>query len=551
MKAICRILDNRVSGLPFLLSPFFLTVISIVYKVPFYDSVGGFQYKDAGAWASCTKAMAFNGEFLSGSGEWCLRRPLFPEIASFVYRINNSLSFVALVLSVLFGIALYLLFNQARQILSLVGSVTICSATLIYWFIFCCNQILTESLAITFCVLGLVLFLKAKHNDGIKYAYLSIAFIGISQQIRPGNLFLPLLPLILLFGKKLMSQLSFLVFSLLIFLLPFLITSMIRLVFQKSEYSNAGNAWASLYGLANGNSSWQSAYSIPGIPVGATDAQISDVIKTATLDAIQTDIFAVPISIGKNLIEMLTTYFPLISPISIISPPLSIIINFILLTLITGRIFLRIKSRWISKSDLLVIVFITSTSLVSYAIAWKSEPARALMPTICFIILALVLAIQNQSRTSEKREPDFSKLAKPVYLPNSKEAIPAIGFLMALYSIAISSHLLVPLSASGASISCGGDAFSLISKSLTVTEMTAVKSFPVYSWSDDLPRIKSGQLIQGLGLLNGRIISVNAFSDSILKRQELVSNCFNFKLDGSHLGGFSDSGVKTIVKSGN
>lgn len=551
MKAIRRITDNRISGLPFLISPLFLTAVSIIYKVPFYDSVGGFQYKDAGAWATCTKALAFNGEFLSGPGEWCLRRPLFPEIASFVYRINASLSFVALVLSMFFGIALYLLFNQTKKVLPTLGTVAICSATLFYWFVFCCNQILTESLAITFCVLGLVIFLKAKEGEGSKNIYLSIALIGVSQQIRPGNLFLPLLPLLLILGKNIKDKLSTLVFTLVVFLLPFLITSLIRMFLRNPDYSNAGNAWASLYGLANGNSTWQSAYSIPGIPAAATDSQISNVIKAATLEAIKADFLAVPTSIFLNLFEMLTHYFPLISPVSMFNPPLAIVVNLILIILVGGRIAFRMKSKLISRIDFFVIAFISGTSLISYAIAWKSEPARALMPTIGFIFFAFVLAIQNQSQPFKKQNSEFSTISGSGHLPNSKDPLHGIGLVIAIYTVATLSHILTPLSTSEAVKSCTGGTFSLISRSLEVTEIHTVKSFSVYSWSDDLSKVESGQLIQGLGLLNRQVIPVNAFSESIIKRSDLQAGCFKFEFDARYLGGFSDSGVKTIVKSGN
>lgn len=538
------------SGLPFLVGPFLMTAVSIIYKVPFYDSVGGFQYKDAGAWASCVKALVFNGEFLSGAGEWCLRRPLFPELASFLYRINNSLSFIALMLSLLFGIALYLLFNQVRKVLPTLGTFAICMATLIYWFIFCCNQILTESLAITFCIFGLITFLKARDEEGVKFVFLSIAFIGISQQIRPGNLFLPLLPILLILGKNFKSRLSTILFALLIFVLPYLITALVRVFLHKPAYSNAGNAWASLHGLANGNSSWQSAYSITGIPAGATDAQISNVIKAATLEAIQTNLFAVPLSIAKNLCEMLTTYFPLISPISFFNPTLSILLNIILATFISGRIILRVRARQIALSDLFVIIFITGSSLLSYAIAWKSEPARALMPTICFIFYSFVLAIQSKSRNPIDRGADLSLYATPRYFRNYRDAMPAISFVMAIYAMAVTSHILLPLTTSDQITSCSKGTFSLISKSLTVTEMRVVKSFHLYSWSEDLPYVKSGQLVQGLGHLDGKFISVNAYSESVLKSEELVSGCFNFDLGASYLGGFSDSGVKTLVMSG-
>ena len=537
------------SGLPFLLTPLILSATSIFYKIPFYDSVGGFQYKDAGAWSACIKALALKSEFLSGSGDWCLRRPLFPEIASLIYRVYNSMPFVNLVFALFFGVSLYALFVQISKLLPLLGSVIICSGTLFYWFIFCCAQVLTESLAISISVYGLVLFLKAKSSENFKYVYLSITLIGLSQQIRPGNIFLPLVPICLIFGINIKNRFAPILISLFFFLLPFLITALLRIILHKPEYSNAGNAWATLYGLANNNSSWQSAYTVAGIPAGATDSQISEVIKAATLDSIQSNIFALPISIGKNLLDMLVFHFPFISPVSILNAPFSIAMNSILLTWLIVRTASRVNSNSISKSELSLIIFIAITSLISYAIAWKSEPARALMPTIPFLFFVFLFAIQGESARHERRATKSSTVERFSFYTNFREAASSIGLVLAVYTFSFSSHVLSPFEPSIDTKSCKDGTFNFILNSTTATNIESIKTFSVYSWGKDLPKLKSGQLIQGMGLSDGKIISVNAFSKKVLDRKELVDYCFRYVTPGKYLGGFSDSGVKIIVKS--
>ena len=533
--------------MPFVFAPFFLNLLSIFFRIPFYDSVGGFQYKDAGAWASCTKALALTGEFLPGSGEWCLRRPLFPEIASYLFRFGNSVPFVSLLLSIFFGAALVSLNKALKKILPASGNLVICLITLAYWFIYCCNQILTESLALTLCLYGLVYLLKAWVEKRLVCVYLSIAFLGISQQIRPGNLFLPLVPISLIPLLKVSHKSYSFIAGIGLFSTPYIFTALVKEMLGNPNYANAGNAWASLYGLANNNSTWQSAYSVPGIPSGATDSQISNVIKSATLDLISSNILAVPVSIGKNLFSMLTSFFPFFSPISLPFSILCVLLNLLFILFFSLKFASLVKSNLVSKPEITVLVFILATSLLSYSIAWKSEPSRALMPTIAWLFFALMFIVQGDFKLLNAglfHEPNRVKNPFHVFI---QPVLPALILVTSVYSASFTSHHLGSKELRFRE-NCKVNEFSFIEKSVTKTDVTEVNSLSIFSWSKDLQKLMGGQLLQGLAWSNGEVISINAFVSQTQPDFALAESCYKFSIDGKYLGGFSDSGVRQIER---
>jgi len=530
-----------------LLIPTIASITSAALKIPFYDSAGGFQYKDAGAWANCTKALALTDSFLPGSGEWCLRRPLFPELLSILYRIENSLTFVNIVLSILFGIALCCLFLEVRKYLTFFWSLTLSLITLCYWFVYCCNQILTESLAITFCTLSLVALLRARRLSDLKYAYLSIALISIAQQIRPGNLFLPLAPIVLLFMASNRNKIARLLIGFALFFSPYLFTLSIGAKLGISNYANSGNAWASLYGLANNNSTWQAAYSVPGIPAGATDAQTSEIIQSATLDLIKTKPLAVPTSVLENMIEMITTYFPFILPVTVPYSFIAVILNVSLAIFTIFRVRNRLVLGSLSKEDFFLATYILISTSVSYAIAWKSEPSRALMPSIAFTIFMFLFLLFGKQCNPANFHPVLQPSHLRQFTSQVRETIPAIAVASLLFLTSYLSHNPFTEMKEFDAVQCPQGSFKFLENSVSVTSVDEIRPFPLFSWSADLPKLTSGDLVQGLGISDEGVINVNTFLQTKLADADLLLKCFILSSDAPYLGGFSDSGVKSIA----
>jgi hypothetical protein len=527
-------------------APFFLTVISQVFKIPFYDNAGGFQYKDAGAWANCTKALALTGSFLSDSGEWCLRRPLFPELISLLYRLENSIFFVSATLSIIFGASLLFLFSETKQFLSAFWRFQLCFVTLCYWFIFCCNQILTESLGIIFGVTALALLLKARTTSNIKYVYLSIVLFGILQQIRPGNLFLPLAPIVLLIMGRFKDKIVYVLIGFVFFFSPYLLTGVLRKLTALSNYANSGNAWASLYGLANNNSSWQEAYGVPGIPAGATDAQISEVVKGVTLDLIISSPFSIPRSILQNLTEMITTFFPFISPISVPLAVLAVGLNIMTLIFLVIKIRFKSSNQHYGKSDIYLIGFILISTVFFYSITWKSEPARALMPSISVTIFVFFYLCFGSKVDPVEFDSTTNKKFQNLTLSIPKNALSALSLLLSVLVLSFTSHSLQPSRDLLNSEKCSEGSFSFINSSLSITNVEEIKSLKLYSWGADVPKLDKGFLIQGLAINESKTFAINSFFKSDQSTFEYQDKCFVFSEEGPNLGGFTDSGVKSI-----
>jgi hypothetical protein len=382
----------------------------------------------------------------------------------------------------------------------------------------------------------------------LKYAYLSIALIGISQQIRPGNLFLPLAPIILLFMACNRNKIASLLIGFALFFSPYLFTWSIGAKLGISNYANSGNAWASLYGLANNNSTWQAAYSVPGIPAGATDAQTSEVIQSATLDLIKTNPLAVPTSVLENMLEMITTYFPFISPMNVPYSFIAVILNVSLAIFTIFRVRNRLVLGSLSKEDFFLATYILISTFVSYAIAWKSEPSRALMPSITFTIFMLFFLLFGKQGNPANFHPVLQPSHLRPFNSQVRETIPAIAVASLLFLTSYLSHNPLREMQELDAVKCPQGSFKFLENSVSVTSVDEIRPFPLFSWSADLPKLTGGHLVQGLGISDEGVINVNAFLQTKLADADLLLKCFILSSDAPYLGGFSDSGVKSMAR---
>lgn len=528
-------------------SPLLLTIINSYFGISSYDSVSGFPFKDAGAWANCIKALAISGDFTEGYGQWCLRRPLFPEMTSLFYVFTNSLFIVSLVLSLLFGVAIRMLFLEVVRFSSFLIASFVSIFAILYWYIYCCNQILTEALASTVCLTGLVFLVKAFATHSNKHIFLSIALFGLSQQIRPGNLFLPLVPILLLRNKSDHRNRFSVLQGFLVFLAPYVVALVSGKILKIEHYGNSGNAWASLYGLANGNSSWSSAYAIPDIPLGATDAEISRSIKNATISLISDNPFEVVRSISLNFIHMTTSFFPFVSPVSIPSLGFALAMNLLVIGFVFTRTFQLVKSREIKTPVFSVVYAIIISTLLSYAIAWKSEPARALMPSLPVFLLAIcILGFSNYHPEINSVDPNSLLVNKSDRVLVRRSLLPTCALLISVFGLVLLSHQKEHLGLNFKPLNCATGEFSLVPKSLTIVDSSKIRSFSLFSWSGDVELLKGGKLFQGLSFGDGRYSSFNGFIKGTISQSDFATSCFLLEESQAQLGSFSDSGVRSF-----
>jgi hypothetical protein len=93
---------------------------------------------------------------------------------------------------------------------------------------------------------------------------------------------------------------------------------------------------------------------------------------------------------------------------------------------------------------------------------------------------------------------------------------------------------------------CSEGSFSLIDSSLSITDVKDIRSLKLYSWSFDIAKFDGGFLVQGLAVNDNKTFAINSFYKSDQKTFEYQDKCFVFSEEGPNLGGFTDSGVKSI-----
>jgi hypothetical protein len=467
--------------------PFLLLLIKTEFRISNFDSLNNLPYKDAVNWSNCTKSLALFGEFPAGEmGSWCLRRPIFAEVSARIYGVTGSLFSLFLVYSLVFGACLY--WNH-KIILKFTKPSTAWLITFIqlgYWSVYSTGQVLSEILGMILGAIACGFLLKTYFENNMANILATSFWLSLSLLVRPSNLFLLFIPIFSLFSARyaLRQKISGAFLVLLVEFAPIIIVKFVSSIRGEGNYGNAGNAWSSLYGLANGNSSWTSAYS--NLPPGLSDSDYSDIIKSRTWELISEDPLAIPRSILENLVSMFGPGFPFFTPERL---PLGVISN------ISGVIFaifvLFSLYRLTNKSGLprevqLSLMFFMFSTTIFLAISWKSEPVRVLSPFLPFLFLSLILSNSRVNRL-DRKDNWGSKYSMIVWI-----LIPIT--LLTLNTFTIYSKKLTV----AASKLCAAGEFSLDEKSIDFVDITRVRANKFFSWGEYVLNAPSGVLVQGI-----------------------------------------------------
>jgi hypothetical protein len=309
------------------LIPVFLTFFLIINGNSIGLSMSGLQISDANGWNACIKSFAHFGQFPVGASDWCMRRPLFPIIAAFEFRIFNSTQILLIFNSLVFGIVSAWAYSKFRKVLSFVFSGFLLIYVWLYWTIFAATQTMTESFGITLGVLSLG-FMSIFLRD-IQFRYLAYCTyaLSIAIMIRPGNLLAVFVPIVFLAAPVFSNQrikLSFILIA--IATLPqFLITTFAKMI-GLGNFLHGGNSWATFYGLANGNQDWTAAYKIPNLAGSQSEIQMWEMVKTETFKILRENPFDIIKNTFTNIAHLVFNHIPFFSPRSLpITTPLKIL----------------------------------------------------------------------------------------------------------------------------------------------------------------------------------------------------------------------------------
>jgi len=468
--------------------PLFLLMIKNQFRISNFDSLNNLPYKDALNWSNCTKSLALFGDFPGGEmGSWCLRRPIFAEISARIYGVTGSLFSLFVIYSLVFGACLYWNHKLILRYTRPSTSWLITSIQLGYWSIYSTGQLLSENLGIILGAIACGFLLKTYFENNMANILATSFWLSLALLVRPSNLFLLLIPIFSLLSARyaLRQKIAGAFFILIVEFAPIIIVRFASSVRGEGDYGNAGNAWSSLYGLANGNSSWTSAYS--NLPPNLSDSDYSNIIKSRTWELIHEDPLGIPRSILENLVSMFGSGFPFFTPERL---PLGVISN------ISGVVFaifilfslyrLTIKSSLPQDVQLSLIFFMFST-MIFFAISWKSEPVRVLSPFLPFLFLSLILSNSRVNRLDRKGNRTGSKYSIIVWI-----LIPITFLTLNTFTIYSKKQTIA------ASKLCAPGEFSLDEKSIDFVDITRVRANRFFSWGEFVLNAPSGVLVQGI-----------------------------------------------------
>lgn len=501
----------------------------MIFRIPTYNRISEIAYRDAANWELCSKSLAQYGVFPTNISDWCLRRPINIEFLAILYRLTHSMKLIYIIFNFIFVFVLIWSYRNFKIILPKIHSLSLLFLAYGLWAVFANNMVLSESLGLILGILSVGLMAKLLISNDARYLIFLATTLVLIQMIRPGNLILPflLVALVPIIHAKFKLKLSLGVFVL---FLPVALPSLVKYfakLFSYNNYLTGGNAWASVYGLVNNNTTWQEAYSRVPSSVGNSEMAINQYLKTQTLTDFKNHPFTIIESVFENLFSMTSKVFPFFSPVTltasgIFSGFLFIIsVLFILgflIKLIYKPIYLNIK--------IFVFLFVTST-LLFYSVTWKSEPARSLSPTFVLFVFLIIYIFSN-----------YSKLRTKTALTLKRSLVHSFALAL-LPLISITSLIAInriperEFELPNNYMSCTSDDFIFDRTTVTTTRIENIRTFRAFGWSNLIDQLPAGYLIQGITNFGNKPFAVTGFveTNQFYSNSQIVNSCFVFKTD--------------------
>lgn len=468
-----------------------------IFRIPNYDSIGSLPYKDAIAWNLCARTLASQGTYPDGAGNWCYRRPLFSELISILFRAVDSNTFVLGFLAAIFAIALLFFVFELSHWVNFFWVVGISLFTIFLWALFGNNLFLSEALAIPLgTLLAASLLNYFRTNNFHTLIWVAIVYSTI-QNLRPSNFFLVFLPLLLaIWSKEKLLRITYVVFAT---ILPFLAMKVAGTLMNISEFNNAGNAWSTLYGLIRGNADWRLAYSnLHGLPE-LSDYATSLEIQKMTIQAFKQEPLGAIKSVAMNIYSMFTGNHPFFLPDNFNAGWIGTIFSILLLFLLLMAI--RNIFNFYSSSNRAIpwtYLYLLLTTVISFGIFWKSEPARVMSAGLPLLSALTLVAIQPIRVNNSARIMDLSirSLVSPLLIAI---AIPAL---------VISNHSPANHSQADIASRCSGQKFKLVSNTISSQDVGSVRKLGIFEWERGVSALGSGFLVIGVAKIENSLCTV-------------------------------------------
>ncbi len=495
--------------------PLVLFFLTRQLQIPNYDSIGILPYKDANAWRLCAKSLALTGEFPDGSGNWCYRRPLFAEVSSVLFKLLHSDTAVLAVYTLLFTVSIFFLIQELDFLFSFVLQVTVLALVFFIWLLYGLNLFLSEALGIPLGVIFTVFMLHFFRTNSLISISAAAFTVSMLQNLRPSNVFFILIPLLcLIFGPFLYKRFVVVVLAT---IAPFGLTVAAGKLLGISEYNNAGNAWATLYGLLNNNSDWTLAYNKVGSLIDSSDFGISTAIRKITLEDLWSHPFNLVSSLVSNLGQISTSHHPFFLPDNFHLPFVGRVFSLTLISVIIWSIFWK-PSAISGNRTRVIYIFTVVTSLLFYSAYWRSEASRVLSSLIPFtIIVAFMSFFKDRENYSEFKKVGIREniVCAPLII---------LGTMVFFLSTIFLNHTKIDYDASSPPLKCATNEFFFIEDSLLLQHTKTLKFFNLYEWEKAAKLLPDGFLILGVGKNDQGLISIRAFAEKSIR----ANTCYRF-----------------------
>lgn len=494
------------------------------------SSMGVFAYADAAGYKSCIESLSIFGTF-GNAQEFCFRRPIYPFVGGLILKIANDPLLVPLVFSIIFSISILFLVIELVNFFDFFPIMFSVLFLNFQWHQFASISFTTESLGLILGVIATVLIFRSIRLKLWTTYFCAGIFIGLSQLVRPGNIFLFLIPCIFIplhhLGREVIWKKSLIIFSSAI---PLLFIRLVANILNVTSLNSSANFWGVLYGLSDGNKTWAEAYTLPGIQPSMNDSQIWRVVRETTIQNIHNN----PIEFVGNIfinvwryIEYRLTFVNSVFQDDLIGLSDSLYFTTVSLIFLSVVYFLFLSTVGFRVFYLFVLV----TTIVTFGIFYNAEAYRTISTFHFLFILIVVNSVYVilsrmilTAKSIASKSKAFERVNKTIVNDNSVQDqrenvfVSRMKFTSLVLIMCISLGTFFGVSQSKESIPgparlcSNASVYDLRSETLQIVDLRSIEKPPQYLWSPILKRLEPGVLLHGIYRDGtGLILTINAY----------------------------------------
>jgi hypothetical protein len=372
--------------------------------------------------------------------------------------------------------------------------------------------------------LSVALAIEGLKRGSTKLIALASIVLAISFLVRPGNFFLLVVPLFLIFKNSIKSKnAKNIILILVAILFPFLGAKFLGLILRIDSLNSSLNFWGVLYGLSDNNKTWVDAQSLMGFKNADSEINGWLYVKEKTLENLSQN----PLEILHNVLTNITRYIEWRMTF-INSEFQNKLLNFSsleyygFLILITVLVVFGIFQNPIRRAFL--FLFIILTTIVTFGIFYNAEPYRTISSFHFLFILIICNGLYNSLRYYDaKLKPHSSQKSFAVSFDDanlerrdkiSRKVHKTVITSTLLLTVVFSCILLVNHDSSKISLNltCAFDKnTSFEPDSLQILRLDQVEKPEKFLWGPILGSLPQGYLVHGVYQENSGAVGVVNF----------------------------------------